>query len=90
MEQYENPQATTYIVAGAAGNRDEHNDPLSTTQQEWSWFQSLIYGFGELMVHNNTHVNWKYFESFTGEVLDEFWIMKDKTRFEPKLFNDFN
>lgn len=42
------------------------------------------------MIHNETHVNWQYFESFTGEVLDEFWLIKNKTRFEPDLLNDKN
>ena len=42
------------------------------------------------MVHNDTHINWKYYESFTGEVLDEFWVIKDQLRFEPILLNDTN
>ena len=73
-----NANAPVYIVTGNAGNHDSHNDPISPTPQLWERFGSNSYGYGLFTVYNKTHTYWEYYDSFTTEVIDHLWLVKDR------------
>lgn len=73
---YVDPQAPIYITNGNAGNVEGHNDPVSSTPQNWSVFRTENYGYGRLIVHNLTHLYYEQYSSNYQTVIDYLWIIK--------------
>lgn len=75
---YVNPKAPVHIVTGSAGCK-EGREPFKGIIPFWSATHSQDYGYTKLKAHNGTHL---YFEQISvdkdGEVIDSFWIVKDK------------
>lgn len=71
-----NPQAPIYITNGNAGNIEGHNDPVSSTPQKWSLFRTEDYGYGRLVVYNQTHLYYEQYSSMTQSTIDYLWIIK--------------
>jgi len=68
--------APIFILAGTAGNRQEH-EQITATPQEWNRFGSEAYGYGKLVVHNKTHIYWEQYDTEKRKLLDHVWITKD-------------
>ncbi|XP_077983489.1 acid phosphatase type 7-like [Glandiceps talaboti] len=78
-KNYNNPQATVYIVNGAAGN-PEPNDPTYVPISMAPWRANEVTTFHSgwmLMEVNATALDFTYLFSETGEVKDRFTIIKD-------------
>lgn len=75
---YTNPQAPVHVISGSAGCK-EGTDQFNDTRPAWSAFASTDYGYMRLKAHNKTHL---YLEQVSdnkqGEVIDFFWLIKDK------------
>lgn len=84
-----NANAPVFITSGNAGNVLGHNDPASTTPQPWARFLSNDYGYGRLNVFNKTHLYWEQFSSQALTEIDYVWIIKNRTRYDPVLLNNF-
>lgn len=79
-KDYSNPQATVYIVNGAAGNK-EHNDPEFMPKELAPWRAAHGHGFenGWLRMRaTRTTLQLEYLLSKTGKVQDHFALTKDK------------
>eukprot|EP00946_MAST-07B_sp_MAST-7B-sp1_P003010 g3010.t1 len=70
------PKATIYIVTGAAGC-DELHEPFTRPQPPRSAFRSNNFGFSQIIVHNNTHLQIQQ-------------IMTDPTFFGPEDYGRVN
>ena len=51
--------ATTYIVVGSAGNRENH-EPFLRPKPDRTALALNEYGYGRLLVHNTTHMQWQF------------------------------
>ncbi|TMW66872.1 hypothetical protein Poli38472_011988 [Pythium oligandrum] len=74
---YTNPKAPVYLVTGAAGNTEGHE---ASPRNEIEWNAVLDnenYGISILNVTRKT-LSWSFIATETGEVLDEFSIVKDE------------
>jgi hypothetical protein len=76
-----NAQAPIYITSGGAGNKKGHNDIISRTPQLWSRSASNRFGYGRLVVHNESHVYWEEYSAESKDILDTYWIVKNITRY---------
>ena len=75
------PKAPIYITNGNAGNLLGHNDPTSPTPQDWAQYWTNDYGYGRLVIYNNTHL---YYEQFSAEQvskIDYVWVVKTQNRY---------
>jgi hypothetical protein len=72
-----NPKAPIYVTNGNAGNNEGHNDPLSTTRENWSVVNIDRYGYGRLIVYNESHLYYEQYNSKSAWVIDKFWIIKE-------------
>ena len=75
------PKAPIYITNGNAGNRQGHNDPTSPTPQDWAKYWSNDYGYGRLIVYNNTHLYYEQFSALNIDVIDYVWVVKTQNRY---------
>jgi acid phosphatase type 7 len=76
-EPYTNPKAPIHVIAGSAGCR-EGRDNFVKKLPEWSAFQSSDYGFTQMLVHNNTHIEFNQISvDKGGAVIDSFIVIKD-------------
>jgi hypothetical protein len=76
---YVDPEYTFYIVHGAAGNDEKHEDWDSNPQAEWNAFaDNEHYGIGLLTVESELQMSWKFMDAATREVLDEFTFSKSQ------------
>ena len=74
-------KAPIYITNGNAGNHEGHNDQTSPTPQDWAQYWSNDYGYGRLIVYNDTHL---YYEQFSAEQVGEIdyvWVVKTQKRY---------
>ena len=78
---HKNPNAPIYITNGNSGNTEGHNDPISSTPQEWSVYSSNDYGYGRLAIYNSTHLYYEQFSSNVFRIIDHVWIIKDRLRY---------
>lgn len=84
------PNATIYIVTGAAGCSELH-EPFTRDQPPRSAFRSNTFGYSRFIVHNHTHVHWQqvitdpgdkagkpFFEGVPayGSVIDDTWVVQ--------------
>ena len=53
-----NPKATVYVVTGAAGC-DELHEPFTRPQPPRSAFRSNNFGYSQMIVHNDTHLQFQ-------------------------------
>jgi len=72
---YTNPSVPVYIVNGAAGNDEGHDDfPQNTTIS--AAYNTDEFGLGTLQAFNETHLQWQFFSAANGAVIDSLWIVK--------------
>jgi hypothetical protein len=62
-----NPNATVYIVTGAAGSREGH-EPFRLPKPVYSAVRFDTYGYSKMMPVNSTHLYWKQIQTDSGEV----------------------
>ena len=71
---YPDPKYPTHLTIGTAGafilERWEHPQPT------WSAFRAERYGYGQLMVHNATHLQFEFLQRSSREVIDGFIIQR--------------
>lgn len=75
-DAYHNPGATVHIVGGAAGNR-EKNDGFLEKVSPWSAKRSSEFGYGRMIVFNDTHLYFEQVSAEKGTVIDRVMIKKD-------------
>jgi len=78
---YVQPPNPIGVVLGNAGNieglEDENKNDWTWPEPEWSAFRyGLGYGYGMLNVVNNTYLNWQFIDAASGNVLDQFSVLK--------------
>jgi hypothetical protein len=75
-----NPSATTYIVSGCAGDKENH-EPFTFPQPAWSAFRSNTFGYGRISVFNASHLLWEAVQTdngqpaTTGSVIDAMMLV---------------
>ncbi|CAH0561321.1 unnamed protein product [Brassicogethes aeneus] len=75
---YVNPQAPVHIVTGSAGCKEGRED-FTPYRPYWSAFISRDYGYTRLKAYNSTHLNLiQISDDKEGQIIDDFWIIKDK------------
>lgn len=76
-KSFTSPPSTVHLFAGGPGNPEG----LSTWgTPEPSWYAAgndQVWGFGELVVNNQTSLTWNYYQSNTGNIIDTFTITKN-------------
>jgi hypothetical protein len=70
---YSNPAAPTYVVNGAAGNREGNELPKGGVP--WSAYQSAAYGYARIDI-TPAAMAFTFWESATNQLLDQFTITK--------------
>jgi acid phosphatase type 7 len=75
------PKAPIYITNGNAGNEEGHNDPTSPTPQDWAQYWSNDYGYGRMVIYNNTHLFYEQFSAPNVDQIDYVWIIKTQDRY---------
>ena len=75
------PKAPIYITNGNAGNAEGHNDPTSPTPQDWAQYWTNDYGYGRMVIYNNTHLYYEQFSSPETDLIDYVWVVKTKNRY---------
>jgi predicted phosphodiesterase len=86
-QDYNNPTATTYVIAGAAGNTEglsnDKNSSWNSPSPNWSAHRyGEGFGYGMLSFWDNSstqqhYAQWQFFRSLDNGVEDEFTITKD-------------
>tara|TARA_B100000700_G_scaffold318585_1_gene412034 strand:- start:2907 stop:3590 length:684 start_codon:yes stop_codon:yes gene_type:complete len=76
-DYYHNPLAPVHIISGSPGNKEMNGLPVNFTKNDWSAVKSSAYGFSHMEIHNNTHLHISQVNSKTGDLIDNFWIIKD-------------
>ncbi|CAG9832256.1 unnamed protein product [Diabrotica balteata] len=70
--------APVQFTTGSAGC-DEGRDSFVKELPEWSAFRSSDYGYSRLKVYNSSHMHLEQVsDDKSGDVIDSFWIVKDK------------
>jgi len=78
-DNYTNPNATIYIVSGAAGNIEGLLWGWTVPTPEFNAFgENDYFGYGILQSFNNTHLRWNFYESYDDVVRDSIWIIKER------------
>ena len=71
-----NPNATIYIVTGAAGSSEMHS-PFDLLTPTYTAFRSNTFGYSRFIVHNSTHALWQQVQTdpnvFTKQPSGEKW-----------------
>ena len=75
------PNAPIYITNGNAGNEEGHNDPVSPTPQDWAQFWTNDYGYGRLIIYNNTHLYYEQYSAPQLNVIDYLWVVKTQNSY---------
>ncbi|KAJ9463565.1 Purple acid phosphatase 22 [Diplonema papillatum] len=83
VSNYLNPNATVYIVTGAAGSPELHT-PYNTAPPFWSAFRSNTFGYTRMIVHNASHIHWQqvmtdpidFSSGEYGMVIDDWWMVQ--------------
>lgn len=81
LNMHVGPQAPIYITNGNAGNNHGHNDPTSPTPQDWAQYWSNDYGYGRLIIYNNTHLYYEQFSAVELDMIDYVWVVKTQNRY---------
>jgi hypothetical protein len=77
-DPYANARAPVYIVSGAVGNAEEH-DNIADEWQHWDAWRSLAYGYSHLEVHNETHMTVDFqSDNLGGQIIDAITVSKDR------------
>eukprot|EP00052_Salpingoeca_macrocollata_P034138 m.10592 g.10592 ORF g.10592 m.10592 type:complete len:478 (-) comp5998_c0_seq1:31-1464(-) len=72
---FTNPKSPVYVIDGAAGNK-EHLTSMPSQLPDWSRKNIKEYGYGMIETSNSTHLNWAFYASADGSLLDSFTIVK--------------
>jgi len=81
-KSYVDPKAMVHIVSGAAGCNEQDGDcinPMSGDPQPWSAYRAYkkgTYGFGHMVVVNDTHLYFHELVDETDKDEDEVWIVQ--------------
>ncbi|OMJ86406.1 hypothetical protein SteCoe_12060 [Stentor coeruleus] len=79
---YKSAEAPIYIVNGHAGSREGHDSLFKPKFETWHILGfEKDYGYGRLEVYNKTHMYYEEFSSEKGEIIDHFWTIKSKARY---------
>jgi len=78
-----NPPATTYIVTGDAGNRENH-ETFQRPQPDRTAYRTDAFGYSRMSIYNETHLYWEQVECDASEdpvvertVVDSFWLVQE-------------
>jgi len=79
-----NMTATTYVVVGAAGNREGHHPfNKSMSNVSWSAYRTLTFSFAKVTVHNATHLHHQQIAADSqlppaeqGVAVDDVWFVQ--------------
>ena len=76
LHRYENAQAPTYIVTGAAGCPEDLDYYDELHHGPWSLVRSASYGYAHFRIVNSTHLHFQQLisEGFNGT--DDFWYVQ--------------
>ncbi|RWS03782.1 iron/zinc purple acid phosphatase-like protein, partial [Dinothrombium tinctorium] len=74
-EPYKNPKAPVHIITGYAGH--SLVDPFFKTGPEWSAVRVNDFGFTEMTILNETHINIVQYSVTENKTFDELMIIKD-------------
>jgi hypothetical protein len=74
-------KAPIYITSGCAGNLKGHHDHVSSVPQLWSKYASNHFGYGKIVVHNQTHLYWEEYSAESKVILDYLWVVKTEPRY---------
>eukprot|EP01061_Rhynchopus_euleeides_P018628 TRINITY_DN307_c0_g1_i5.p2 TRINITY_DN307_c0_g1~~TRINITY_DN307_c0_g1_i5.p2 ORF type:complete len:567 (+),score=241.54 TRINITY_DN307_c0_g1_i5:50-1702(+) len=82
-QSYNNPNATIYIVSGAAGSIEMHT-PFKEDQPSWCAYRSNTFGYTRFLVSNSTHLHIQQVQTDPskfpladyGRVIDDVWIVQ--------------
>jgi acid phosphatase type 7 len=73
---YVKPKHPLYIVNGNAGNHWAHNNPIREDPTEDLMIYSEDYGYGRLMIYNESCLYYEQFSSESSSIIDYFYILK--------------
>jgi len=82
-DPYHNPGAPVYITSGSAGCFAK-TDGFKKHPQPWSAFRDSDFGYGRMVVFNDTHLYFEQVSAEKGTVVDQVMIRKD--HHGPKAF----
>jgi len=74
---YINPKYPVHIITGSAGNEEDLGDFDDVLYGRWSAVRSSTYGYGHLIIYNNTHLYWEQLLDEGKGGKDILWIVKD-------------
>jgi 3',5'-cyclic AMP phosphodiesterase CpdA len=80
-DKYSNPQHPVYVVSGAAGTQSSPTSDFMSGSPLASPTAKAVtgYSFSLVTVHNDTHLELEQNDITTGDIVDTFWIVKDKS-----------
>lgn len=81
QQGYEDAEAPIYIVSASAGNVEGLSCPKLQPKDAkpfTAFFNGAAYGLGLLSVHNATNLEWAFYESAGGTMIDRVDIVKAK------------
>jgi hypothetical protein len=70
-----NPKATVHITEAIAGNIENY-ELLPYKNAKYTLKSNFSAGYGQMIAHNRTHLQYTHFLSATNEVFDDFYIIK--------------
>lgn len=72
-----NMPATTYIVVGSAGNREDH-EPFTRAPPPRTALALDEYGYGRMLVYNATHLHWQFVLTDGSQSPPEYDVVGDE------------
>jgi len=76
-QPYKNPLAPVHIVTGAAGCEEDLDKFDDGALGPWSAMRISDYGYGHVIVQNDTHLFWEQLD-IQKAVVDSFWLIREK------------
>jgi len=76
---YTNPRAPVYVVNGAAGNDERLTQVTEYNYTLGAYFDNADYGYGQIIVHNSSHLQWQYIITNNDSIVDQLWLVQDRS-----------
>jgi len=76
VHSYDNPQVPVYILNGAGGNREGIEKNPTTPYQSYTVNYIPTFGYGIITVYNDTVLDYNYYGSDNGNLLDHVTITR--------------